>query len=46
MLPLTLTTNTSTPAGSHSTQQDIRPRWGRLVNTSLEQEYTIPMESD
>jgi hypothetical protein len=31
---------------AHNTQKDIRPRWGRLVNTSLEHEYAIPMESD
>lgn len=46
MLPQTLTKNNSTPAGSHKTQQDIRPRWGRLITTTLEQEYAIPMESD
>ncbi len=45
MVPLTLTTNTSTPEGSHNTQQDIRPRWGRLITTTLEQEYAFPMES-
>ncbi len=46
MLPQTLTKNNSTPAGSHKTQKDIRPRWGRLITTSLEQEYAILMESD
>lgn len=30
---------------AHKTQQDIRPRWGRLITTSHEQEYAIPMES-
>jgi hypothetical protein len=31
---------------AHKTQKDIRPRWGRLITTSLDQEYAIPMESD
>ena len=31
---------------AHKTQQDIQPRWGRLITTSLDQEYAIPMESD
>ena len=37
MLPQTLMKNNSTPAGSNKTQQDIRPHWGRLITTSLEQ---------
>ena len=37
MLPQKLTKNNSTPVGSHKTQQDIRPRWGRLNITSPEQ---------
>ncbi len=46
MLPQTLTTNTSPQSGSHKTQKDIRPRWGRLIITSLKQECAIPMESN
>ena len=46
MLPQTLTKNNSTPAGSHKTQHDIRPRWGRLITTSTEQYCGIPMDTD
>jgi hypothetical protein len=46
MLPQTMTTNTSTPAGSDEKQKDIRPRWGRLISASRNQVCAITKESN